>query len=129
MNKVQHFELPADDIDRAKRFYGSAFGWKLVDYNQPGMEYVMAYTTEVDEKFMPKEPGVINGGIFKRKEVAKAPLVAVTVDDIDSSLRVIKEAGGQVMSDKMKVGDMGWYAYIKDTEGNVIGVWQNIKKE
>jgi len=126
MDKVQHFEIPADDMERAKKFYGEAFGWKLADV--PQMNYTMAYTSQVDEKHMLKEVGVINGGMLKRTPLAQAPTIAVTVDDINASLEKIKAAGGATASDVMKVGDMGLYAYIKDTEGNVIGVWQNVKK-
>ena len=126
MDKVQHFEIPADDLIRAKKFYGEVFNWKLVD--APGMpNYVMAYTTEVDAAHMAKEPNVINGGITKRESIAPAPLVAVTVDSIESALVKVKAAGGSVLSEIRKVGDMGLYAYVKDTEDNVVGVWQNLK--
>lgn len=128
MDKVQHFEIPADDLGRAKEFYREVFDWRLEDANVPGMEYVMAYTTEVDEKQMTKETNVINGGMMKRSGVAAGPVIVLTVEDIQVSLGKIREHGGTVLTEIMPVGDMGLYAYIKDTEGNVIGVWQNVKK-
>jgi predicted enzyme related to lactoylglutathione lyase len=88
----------------------------------------MAYTTEVDEKFMPKESGAINGGIMKRNPTAPSPTIAVTVASLNEALEKIMNAGGTVLTEVLKVGDMGLYAYIKDTEGNVIGVWQNLKQ-
>ena len=59
MNKVIHFEIPVDDVERAKKFYGSIFGWQLKD--EPEMDYVMVTTVETGEHG-PKVPGAINGG-------------------------------------------------------------------
>ncbi len=126
MDKVQHFEIPADDMDRVKKFYGDVFGWRLMD--APGMkDYTMAYTVEVDEKYMAKEPNAINGGITKRDPVAPSPVIAITVSSMEAALAKIKAAGGTVLGDVKPIANMGLYAYAKDTEGNVIGVWQNLK--
>jgi predicted enzyme related to lactoylglutathione lyase len=125
MDKVQHFEIPTDDLSRAKKFYQNVFGWKLVDF--PNMDYTIAYTVEVNEQNMPKEPGSINGGMMKRDATAPSPVVVVTVDSIKDSLAKIKAAGGTIVMETWQVGDMGLYARIKDTEGNVIGVWENLK--
>jgi predicted enzyme related to lactoylglutathione lyase len=127
MDKVVHFEIPADDLARAKKFYSSVFGWKTEDV--PGMEYAMARTVAVDEKTrMPKESGAINGGMMKRIAAVKAPVVTINVDDIDKAMEKVVKAGGKVVTEKQKVMDMGWNAYVKDSEGNVIGVWQNARK-
>lgn len=127
MDKVQHFEIPADDLDRARKFYGEVFGWKLVDFSTPGMEYVSVYTTDVDDNRMPKHVGAINGGMFRRNDIITGPTIAVVVDDIDAKLRKVQEAGGRVVMEKRPIDTMGFYAYIRDTEGNVIGVWQDAK--
>jgi predicted enzyme related to lactoylglutathione lyase len=129
MDKVQHFEIPVDDIARAKKFYAGVFGWGTMDFPMPGMQYVGLHTGPVDEKNMPKDSGFINGGMFQRspKFPLTGPTIAMTVDDIDASLKKVKAAGGEVMMEKMQIADMGLYAYIKDTEGNVIGIWQNLK--
>ena len=58
MDKAVHFEIPADDLERAQKFYKSVFGWKMEQF--PEMEYIMIRTTPVDEKHMPVEPGAIN---------------------------------------------------------------------
>ncbi len=69
MNSVKHFEMPADDIDRAKKFYGEVFGWTSKDMSSAGdIDYHFLMTTEVDEKMRPKEVGAINGGMFPRKK-------------------------------------------------------------
>ncbi len=129
MDKVQHFEIPADNLTRAKKFYETVFGWNTMDFPMPGMTYVGLHTGPVDEKNMPKEPGFINGGMFERnpKFPAQGPVVAITVDNIEASLGKLKGAGGTILTEIMRIADMGLYAYAKDTEGNVIGVWQNLK--
>lgn len=64
MRKVVHFEIPADDLERAKSFYGSIFGWDLQTMPMPGGDYTIVKTTPVDEQTqMPTEPGAINGGM------------------------------------------------------------------
>jgi hypothetical protein len=55
----------------------------------------------------------------------KAVTVTVSVADIDATLASVKKLGGSPVGKKMPVGDMGWSAYFEDTEGNVIGLWQN----
>jgi len=124
MSKVVHFEIPAGDLERAKKFYQDAFGWQLDD--QPGMEYVLAKTVETDEKMMPKEAGGINGGMMKRNDMVKSPSFAINVENIDEAMRDVKMAGGTVLSAKMPVGEMGLMAYFKDSEDNVLSLWQAI---
>ena len=126
MDGVVHFEIPADDVARAKKFYGETFGWGLTD--MPEMNYVIAQTGELDEKRMPKTPGVIGGGMAKRNETLAAPSFAINVKDIDAAMAKVKAAGGTIIKDKMPVGDMGFMVYFKDTEGNVMSLWQTTKK-
>lgn len=131
MDKVQHFEIPADDISRARKFYESSFGWNTMDFPMPGgTQYIGLHTGPVDENNMWKEPGFINGGMFQRGAgfPLTSPSIAVSVDDIDAALEKIKTAGGSVITDKMEIAGMGLYAYIKDSEGNIVGVWQELKK-
>ena len=116
---------------RAKKFYSEVFEWVFEDYPMPGMEYSAIYTTDVDKKTrMPKEVGAINGGLLKRGGpwLLKTPTVAVVVPDLEKTIKKITAAGGSVIMDPKRVGEMGLYAYVKDTEGNTIGVWQSIKK-
>ena len=126
MDKVVHFELPVDNIDRAKKFYKEAFDWTTEDV--PNMDYVIVRTAEVDENRMIKEVGAINGGMFKREgagETVNSPSFAVSVENIDEAVKKIKNAGGLIFKEKSPVGDMGFIAYFKDTEGNILSVWQN----
>jgi predicted enzyme related to lactoylglutathione lyase len=122
MNKVVHFEIPFDDKQRAMRFYGDMFGWKLVD--MPQMNYVLASSVEVDEQQMPKEPGAINGGLFQRPTDAPHPTIYVAVESVDGAIRKAEAAGGKVVTPRTPIPGMGAYARIADTEGNVIGLFE-----
>ena len=117
-----HFEIPADDESRARDFYTSAFGWEF--QVMPEMEYSLAMTTPMDQEGRPTVPGSINGGLFKRGELT-APVITVDVEDIDAALEKIAALGGTVHRAKMEVPGMGWNAYFTDSEGNIVGLWQN----
>jgi hypothetical protein len=123
MDKVVHFEVPFDDGDRASMFYREAFGWQL--NSMPEYQYVMVSTTETDDKGRPSELGGINGGMMARQGPISAPVITIGVDDLDDSLSRIEKLGGKVAIGRQPVGDMGFSAYFHDTEGNLIGLWQN----
>ena len=127
MNKVVHFEIPADDVARAEKFYKDVFGWDIQKIPMPGgSEYIVVKTVESDEKQMPKEAGAINGGMMKRTPDMKGPVIVIDVPNLMEHLKKIKANGGKVIMPTQKVMDMGLYARVKDTEGNIIGVWQNL---
>jgi uncharacterized protein len=124
MDKVQHFEIPADDMARAKKFYSSVFGWKIQDV--PSMEYAMADSVETDENGQPI--GGTNGGILKRNtEYATVTSITITVSDADKAIQKVISAGGTLVRKKEKFGNIGYVAYVKDTEGNVLGIWQSLR--
>lgn len=122
MDKIVHFEIPAEDLGRAKEFYGSIFGWGLQDME--GMDYTMVRTVDVDDQQMPKEPGAINGGMMQRGPDTPSPVITINVDSIDDSMKRIKDAGGDVVRARTEIPGMGAYAYFKDTEGNTLGLWE-----
>lgn len=130
MDPIVHFELPAKDLDRAKKFYSSIFGWNLQDWPMPdGTTYVGVHTTPIDEKTrMPLKPGGINGGMVLRDKIIQAPIFAIQVDSIDERIKQVEAAGGSVVLPKKDIMGMGFYAYIKDLEDNVIGLWEDLKK-
>lgn len=125
--EVIHFEIPADDENRARDFYSSAFGWNISGV--PGMSYAMLMTTPSDETGMPSAPGSINGGMFRREGDLTSPVITVDVDDIDASLEKITSLGGSTVLPRQEVGTMGWTAYFRDPEGNILGLWQNAAPE
>ncbi len=120
-NRVVHFEIPFDDSDRASRFYADTFGWELM--SMPEMGYVLVSTGPNGEQG-PTEPGYINGGMLKRESHWTAPNVVIDVANIEDALKSIEEHGGSTLVERQPVGDMGFSAYFKDSEGNVIGLWE-----
>jgi predicted enzyme related to lactoylglutathione lyase len=123
MDKVVHFEVPFDDADRAHNFYREAFGWGL--QSMPGMGYTMVTTTPTDDSGRPGEAGGINGGMLAKQGPITAPVITIGVEDLDDALARIEKLGGKVAIGRQPVGDMGFSAYVHDTEGNLIGLWQN----
>jgi uncharacterized protein len=105
-NMVTWFQIPADDAERAWRFYGAVFGWKA--------EEVYA-----DRKHL----GAINGDIGPRGEELQTPRLVIRVDDIDASVEAIREAGGTILSEPAEIPGMGMvYAAFKDSEGNILNI-------
>jgi predicted enzyme related to lactoylglutathione lyase len=122
MNRVVHFEIPADDMERAKKFYSENFGWTL---NQLGPEmgnYVLVHTGPSDNKGMPQDKAFINGGLMKRDPSARSPVLVMAVDDTDATVEKVKRSGGKLVGEIMDIPTVGRYARVQDTEGNVIGV-------
>jgi len=131
MDKVQHFEVPADDVKRASKFYKEVFGWEIMPV--PDMEYTVVHTAKTDKDGMILDSektmgGVINGGLMERDSEIKHPVVTITVEDIDKKMEMIKKHGGKMIKDKMDIPDMGWAAYFKDSEGNVMGLFEMSEK-
>lgn len=123
MGKVVHFEIPADDEARAREFYGSIFGWQLQE--MPEMQYTLLMTTPVDQQTqLPLEPGAINGGLMKRSDDTPATVITVDVESIDDALQRIEAAGGSTVRTRTEIPGMGAFGYFKDTEGNVVGLWE-----
>ncbi len=127
MDPVVHFEIPADNLARAQKFYKSIFGWKIKKYPMEGMEYYALHTVAVGKDFMPKTKGAINGGMMKRPHKGQGPVIAISVKSIGATLKKMASMGGKVLVKPMKIEDMGYYAYAADSEGNIIGIWQDIK--
>jgi predicted enzyme related to lactoylglutathione lyase len=123
MDKVIHFELPFDDGERATTFYQEAFGWGI--NSMPQMQYSLVTTTPTDDTGNLTEAGGINGGMLARQEPITAPVITIGVADLDESLAKIEKLGGKVARGRQPVGEMGFAAYFQDTEGNLIGLWQN----
>jgi predicted enzyme related to lactoylglutathione lyase len=122
-DRVVHFEIPADDLERAKTFYSEAFGWNLQQW--PGFDYVMVTTTPANEQGTPSEPGGINGGMLLRQGPIANPIVTIEVADMEAALQTVADKGGTVVRGKEPVGEVGFAAYFTDTEGNTLGLWES----
>jgi predicted enzyme related to lactoylglutathione lyase len=115
MPRVVHFEIPADEPERAVKFYESVFGWKIERWQGP-VDYWLVTTGEASE------PG-IDGGIERRGEGVVTRNI-IDVADVDEYARKVEAAGGKVVKPKTPLAGVGWYAYCADTEGNVFGIMQ-----
>ncbi len=126
MDKVLHFEIPVDDAGRAKDFYSSVFEWQLNDADMGGGNiYTTVVTTPVDQQSqLPTEPGAINGGLMQRTPDTPVPVITIGVDAIDDALKKVESGGGTVVQPRTEIPGMGAYAYFKDSEGNVLGLWE-----
>ena len=116
MPRPVHFEIPADNPERAIEFYSSIFGWKFNKWGGP-MEYWLITTGE------PAEPG-INGGLMRRRDPNQPCVNTITVASVDESLQAIDKGGGVCVLPKMPVPGVGWMAYCKDPDGHIFGIMQ-----
>lgn len=117
MSSVVHFEIPADDVERASKFYNMLFGWRAEKVPGP-YEYWMIHTKKTES-----DCG-INGGISRRKNESEHIVDYVDVDSVDICLDKVEQLGGKIIEKKTAIPKMGWYAICLDTEKNVFGVWQ-----
>src|SRR5262245_2653932 len=120
MPRPIHFEIPADDPDRAAAFYGGVFGWKFQKWEGP-MPYWLV-TTGGDG-----EPG-IDGGLLPRQQTGSSTVNTIGVASLDASLQTIESKGGRTVVPKMAVPGIGWLAYCADTEGNTFGILEADEK-
>ncbi len=116
MGRVSHFEITADDPDRAAAFYRKAFGWEFNDWGGP-FKYLLATTG-------PKDQVGIDGAIMGRTDRKQAVINTISVDNWEEGARAVSEAGGTVLMEKDAVPGQGYFAYCRDTEGNVFGIFQ-----
>ncbi|WP_413450299.1 VOC family protein [Georgenia phoenicis] len=121
--RVVHFEIPFDDRARAKRFYSDVFHWDVEE--MPELDYVGVQTGPAGADGMPGEPGFIGGGMTARGGTNTATVIVLASTDIDADLARVESHGGQVVEGRTPVGDMGFAAYFRDSEGNVVGLWEN----
>ena len=120
-NRVVHFEVEASDPERAKAFYSQAFGWQMQQMGEEMGNYVVVITGD------PKEPGGINGGIYKSMSGSKelnGYSCVIGVENIDQAMDKIRSAGGQLQGDKMDIPTVGTFIRCKDTEGNLFSILQ-----
>lgn len=125
MDRVCHFEIPFADKDRAEKFYSDVFGWQISGA-PTDMPYLFAITTPVDEQFKPSEPGGINGGMYPRSDEggSKTPVVVIEVESCEQRIADVTAAGGASVMGPVEIPNMGLYAQVKDSEDNIIGLWQ-----
>ena len=116
MPRVVHFELPAENPERAIDFYTKVFGWTIKKWDGP-MDYWLVMTGPDDQ------PG-IHGAIMRPSEIATKVINSIDVPSVDEFTEKIIRNGGKVVAPKMEIPGVGYFAYCQDTEGNTFGIIQ-----
>ncbi len=111
MSSIVHFEIPADDIQRAKAFYSSLFGWNIVGMH--GMDYMMIDTY-----------GAPGGGMMKRMHPDHHITSYIGVPSVDEYAAKVEKLGGKIIVPKSAVPGMGYFIICMDTENNAFGIWE-----
>ncbi len=130
MNPVVHFEMPADDLERMKKFYGDAFGWTSNQLGSDYGNYAVMMTSETGPDNFPTKKGRINGGFFPRTQTDQTQRAVIAVDDIRESMKAVEAAGGKILGGSYKAGEpddipgVGLYCNFIDTEGNHVAMLQ-----
>jgi predicted enzyme related to lactoylglutathione lyase len=121
MGRVVHFEIHAEDVDRAERFYTEVFGWEVQKFGGP-LDYRLLNTGA-------KDLTGIDGALVQRRgdgsgDAVIAYVCTVQVDDIQATEDAIRQAGGEQVVDRQEIPEVGQLSYFKDTEGNIFGTLQ-----
>ncbi len=118
-NRVVHFEIPADQPEALTKFYSEVFGWKFQKAPLPGLEYWLCETGS-------DGPG-INGAVMKRQDPRQPWMNYVDVADIDATLKQATNLGAKIALPRNPVPGVGAFAAIIDPDGNICGLWEQIK--
>jgi uncharacterized protein len=121
---IVHFEIPADDVEKLRKFYNDLFGWKIEKMPGP-MEYWGIATVPINDKGMPVRPGV-NGGMMKKQNPEHKPVNYIAVESVDEYVKKIEALGGRIIVPKMEVPGIGWWASALDPEGNQFAILQSV---
>ncbi|MFZ2470564.1 MAG: VOC family protein [Methanothrix sp.] len=111
MSSIVHFEIPADDMKRAKAFYSNLFGWKIEEIQ--GMDYSM-----IDVY------GAPGGGMMKRMHPDQQITDYIGVPSVDEYAAKVENLGGKIIVPKKAVPGMGYFVICMDTENNAFGIWE-----
>ncbi len=120
MPTIVHFDISADDPERAKKFYEELFNWRIEKL--PGqMPYYLIETTDLNG-----EKGV-GGGMAKREKSAQQIVNFIGVSSIDQYIAKIEKFGGKVIEPKTPISGWGFLAVCLDSENNTFGLWEENK--
>jgi predicted enzyme related to lactoylglutathione lyase len=128
MANIAYFDIPADNVDRAKHFYNALLGWKIEPTKAPKGNSSMVAMQYHDVVLGKPEEGTMHmGGLYKR-QMGEPIKNYVKVEDIDKVLAKVEKLGGKIMMPKEMIPGVGLVAMIQDTEGNGIGIWKPVMK-
>jgi uncharacterized protein len=124
MANIAYFEIPADNVDRAKHFYNALLGWKVAPTKSMGDPAKMTAMQYQDVVTGDAKEGTLNmGGMYKR-QMTEQIMNYVMVDDLDKVMAKVAKLGGKIVVPKMAIKGVGWTVIIQDTEGNALGLWK-----
>ena len=123
VRSFSHIGITVSDFKRFVQFYSDVFGWNIQP--MPEFEYNFVQTGPTDDNGMPAEPAYIGGGMLQRQKEIDRPVITIEVDDMTKALAKLAANGGAAVGDPQPVGEMGIAAYFKDSEGNLMGLWQS----
>ncbi len=127
MANIAYFEIPADNVDRAKHFYHSLLGWKIAPVKAPAMDLGKMAAMEYHEIVTgDAKEGTVNMGGLYRRQMGETIKNYVTVENIDKVLAKVEKLGGKIVMPKEMIKGVGLVAIIRDTEGNGIGIWKPV---
>lgn len=110
------FEVPADDLNRAKKFYQSMFGWKFAKLPAAINDY-----WHIDTGGPDASP---DGGMIPRMHPQQPITNYVSVPSVTKAAAKVEKLGGTVCKPKTAVPGMGYFAICLDTEGNTFALWE-----
>ena len=127
---IVHFEIPADDVERARKFYSNLFGWKIemIEVKKDGasMDYWIISTSR-ESKESSEKSSHLEGGLIKRQHPQQPNLNYISVTSIEEYSNKVKELGGKVVLPKTEITGYGFFALCIDTENNAFALWQSKK--
>jgi predicted enzyme related to lactoylglutathione lyase len=117
MPTIVHFDISADDIVRAKKFYSELFHWKIEKFPGP-TEYFLIETESLEG-----EKGV-SGGIALRENPQQKITNFIAIPSIDEYIAKVEKLGGKIIEPKQVIPTIGYIAGCQDTEGNTFGLME-----
>jgi predicted enzyme related to lactoylglutathione lyase len=111
-----HFEIPADDVERATAFYTQLFDWSIAPA-EGFDDYWFIQPGEPDED--------LGGGLMPRQNTSQGPVFYIQVESVTDYAARVDELGGKVVVPKTPVPGMGWWAHFLDPEGNLFALWES----
>ncbi|VVB88785.1 Uncharacterised protein [uncultured archaeon] len=121
MPTIAHFDLPADDLERAKRFYEKLFDWKFNQVSGEPMPYYLIETRDLNGN------PAVGGGMLKRRLPGQNTVNYIGVSSVEEYIAKVKKLGGNIITQRTVVPGWGYFAICVDTENNTFGLWQEDK--
>ena len=114
------FEIPADDIERARTFYKKLFGWKISPFPAAVTPYFHIDTAGPDAS--------PDGGMMERMHPTHTITTYISVPSVDKGAAQVEKLGGKIHRPKTAVPQLGYFAICEDTEGNAFALWERNEK-